>query len=137
MFNTESPDHGSPFSALILIFSINSILRQAPGDHGKAITILHPSSAPRAMTQAYPTLSSLAFYTIIPTLSGSSNMGHQLMKTSQSSTPSANYGATRPSCGGSKTGESSRALYGTSNGRRKNASTCDDRPTHSSSPLWA
>ena len=62
MFNTKTPGHG-PFSALI--FSIDSILGQALGDRSKVITIRHPSSAPRAITQAHLSILNTIFIGIL------------------------------------------------------------------------
>ncbi|KAF8623754.1 hypothetical protein AX15_006197 [Amanita polypyramis BW_CC] len=52
-------DHGSPYSALVS--SIDSVLHQALGNRSKAITILHPSSTPRSLTQAHPSIPSVIY----------------------------------------------------------------------------
>ncbi|KAF8728369.1 hypothetical protein AX14_006736 [Amanita brunnescens Koide BX004] len=56
-------DHGSPFSALI--FSIDSMLHQALGNRSKVITILHPSSTPRAIAQAHLSIPNTIFIGIL------------------------------------------------------------------------
>ncbi|KAK2462771.1 hypothetical protein APHAL10511_005162 [Amanita phalloides] len=56
-------DYGSSFAALIS--SIDTILHQALGDRSRAITILHPSSTLRPITQAHPSTPGTIFIGIL------------------------------------------------------------------------
>ncbi|KAF9475207.1 Nrap protein [Pholiota conissans] len=56
-------DFGSPANALLA--SINSILRLGLGDRSRAVTILHPSSTPRSLSQAHPSSPDIIFIGLI------------------------------------------------------------------------
>ncbi|PPQ96699.1 hypothetical protein CVT26_010251 [Gymnopilus dilepis] len=56
-------DVGSPSNALLA--SISSILRQGLGDRSRAITLLHPSSLPRPISQAHPSSPDTIFIGVI------------------------------------------------------------------------
>ncbi|CAA7262477.1 unnamed protein product [Cyclocybe aegerita] len=56
-------DAGSPSTALLA--SMSSLLRQGLGDRSRAITILHPSSLPRSISQAHPSSPDAIFIGIL------------------------------------------------------------------------
>ncbi|KAF8908204.1 Nrap protein [Gymnopilus junonius] len=56
-------DIGSPSNALLA--SISAILRQGLGDRSRAVTLLHPSSLPRPLSQAHPSSPDIVFIGII------------------------------------------------------------------------